>query len=239
MINNKIKLNIKTLKSLNNIGFAITSPVDRITLDNLLNSEEERVKIILANCYDFKLTKDQIECGLRDYSEEVRAEFAKRTDYKPNKKQIERGLTDKYQIVRSAFYRRKDVKLSEVQKIRAKKGSFNVHVSTSIEDFDEPDLVCPFCKTWILAEPDTWCKHVAYIYAPPEILGGIEKGPAANAQYEKWLIKNGVKFGECTRKTFNLFCKHFHFKKRNVSGEDCCGFECGNVTFAFTDIKCD
>ena len=156
---------------------------------------------------------------------------------KPTKRQLERGLTDKFLKVRSAFYRRGDVVLSNMQKERARKGGFNVFSSTSLEEHDEPDTICPFCKTWILAEEDTWCKHLAYIHLPPFFYGGIEKGPSAKAKYEQWLKKNSVNLYDCSARKFDIFCKNFGFKKRFVSGSETAGFECGKIIYAFVDDK--
>ena len=233
--NQKIILSKKVVSNINKYGYDVKSETDSGQIENLLCGGNEYVKIILAKCTDFKMNKVQIERGLTDDSEEVRAAFARRTDYKPTCKQLERGLTDIYRSVRYAFFRRDDVILSDMQKIRAKRGSFNVFSSSSMEEHDEPDVICPLCKTWIIAEPDTWCKHLAYIYAPPEYFAGIERGPAAKAQYEKWLMKNGADLENCSRKNFNLLCGQFNFIKRNVRGSDYMGFECGTITYAFAD----
>ena len=172
--------------------------------------------------------KALIEHGLIDESEEVREEFAKRTDFTLTAKQLERGLTDQCQKVRFAFFSRSDVLLSEIQKQRSEQGSFNVHTSTSMEDSDAPDTISPFCKTWIISAFDTWCKHVAYVYVPPPLSGGVDEGPAANEKYEKWLNENNVDLSWCSARKFHLFCKAFKFTRRHVA-ED---YEC---TFAFTD----
>lgn len=169
-----------------------------------------------------------IECGLIDRSEEVREEFAKRTDFTPTAKQLERGLTDQRQKVRFAFFSRSDVLLSEMQKQRSEQGSFSVHSSSSMEDNDTPDTICPFCKTWIISESDTWCKHVAYVYIPPPLAGGVDEGPAANAEHESWLDENEVDLSCCSRRKFDLFCKAFKFTRRHVTGE----YDC---TYAFTN----
>ena len=174
--------------------------------------------------------KALIECGLIDRSADVREEFAKRTDFTPTAKQLERGLTDQSYQVRLAFFSRSDVLFSEMQKQRAELGSFNVHSATSMEDNDTPDTICPFCKTWIIPDLDTWCKHIAYVYIPPPLAGGVDEGPAANAKHERWINENGVDLSCCSRRKFDLLCKAFKFTRRHVTGE----YDC---TFAFTDDR--
>ena len=233
--NGEITLSKSTINALKKHGCCVDSQIDSSQLEELLTSDDEDVRIAIAKCLDFKANKNQIERGVTDTSEEVREAFAKRIDYKPTKRQLERGLTDKFQKVRSAFYRRGDVVLSDMQKERARKGGFNVFSSTSLEEHDEPDTICPFCKTWILAEEDTWCKHLAYIHLPPFFYGGIEKGPSAKTKYEQWLKKNSVNPYDCSARKFDLFCKNFGFKRRFVSGSETAGFECGKIIYAFVD----
>ncbi len=202
-------------------------------IDDILADDDEEEKIQLAERTDIIFTKKQLEAGWTDESYEVRAAFAKRLDVKPTAKQLERGLTDQFYDVRVQFYNRPDVTLSAMQKSRAKLGSFNVNEPTSMEEHDEPSIICPFCKTWIIEEQDTWCEHVAYVYTPPFFGSGLEPGPAAAPKYDQWLEENGVIDRKCSRKQFSLLCKTFQFKKRNIAGEDTTGFECGNLTFAF------
>lgn len=233
----RFTLSKKTLNALKKCDCCVDPEIEDSQLEDFLTSDDECIRIALGECLDFNATKNQIERGLTDSSEEVRTVFAKRRDYRPTKRQLERGLTDKYQIVRAAFYRRGDVVLSKMQKDRARKGGFSVFSSTSLEDYDEPDVICPFCKTWIIAEEDTRCMHLAYIYVPPFFYGGIEKGPSAKAKYEMWLKKNNINIDECSARKFNLFCKNFGFKKRSVPGSESTGFECGNIIYAFVGDK--
>ena len=232
--NGNVQFGKKIIKKLNDIGIKIGSEVNSNELENLLCNDDDSVRIAIAECPDFKVNKDQIERGLTDDSEDVRAAFAGRKDYKPTAKQLERGLTDKFQIVRYAFYHRPDVTLSEMQESRAKMGSFNIDSPTSMEEHDEPDVICPFCKTWIIPDSDTWCKHLAYAYAP-QFFEGLERGPAASIVYEKWFEDIGADCDDCSRRKFNLLCKNFQFKKRNVPCEKTMGYECGNITYAFTE----
>ena len=203
-------------------------------IDDILADGDEEEKILLAERADIIFKKKQLEAGWTDDSYEVRAAFAKRLDAKPTAKQLERGLTDQFYDVRIQFYNRPDVTLSAMQKSRAKLGSFNVNEPTSMEEYDEPSIICPFCKTWIIEEQDTWCEHVAYVYSPPFFGIGLELGPAATLKYDQWLEGNGVIDHHCSRKKFNLLCKTFQFKKRNIAGADTMGFACGNLTYAFT-----